>query len=108
MPTNLTPEMRKRIAEACGYRAKVNGGECLVFTGISQRKQTMGEECWFPWEPSEGYSQKDDLVRTVAQRIEGVTAFNWREIYYKQFCKAIATNNVNALETLCAELISHE
>lgn len=93
MPTNLTPEMRLKVAEACGA-------------------SSLHE--WMP--AAYGYD-RFALLRTVAQRIADKQLRIDRENpdeyippieEWQVLGLAIAANNVNALETLCAELISHE
>lgn len=81
----LPPDIRRAVAEACG--------------------ETPRDKTLEGWNPDDSIRQYYLLITKLAQVIEGVTASNWRVIYQRRLCEALATNDTNALEALLAELI---
>lgn len=81
----LTASDRKRVAEAC-----MLGTDWRIWR----------------WEPERDFEQWKSLAHTVAQLIRD----NFPRYLDKMpsFIAAIANNNVPEIESLCAELISHE
>jgi hypothetical protein len=90
--TQPTPEMRKKVAEACGWVIKASNFDE-----------------W--WNPSLWVKQKDALTRKIAELIE-VMPYDFGNVekgrIMRRFITALSTGSTNDLEALLVELLEGE
>jgi hypothetical protein len=91
--TQPNPEMRKKVAKACGWDIKASNFDE-----------------W--WNPSLWVKQKDALTRKIAELIEAKCKppvsgkkFHERAIYRARLSIALSTGSTNDLEALLVELL---
>lgn len=121
MNDKLPPEVRVKVAASCSdfepsnivivtvhktgfIEADEKGNQITHSSRVGWNvNKTPADMMWF-WEPEERLEQKDALTRTAARLIAEKPDCMPRLMLFERLGKAIATNDVNALERLVAEL----